>query len=96
MIGAAASRVQMYRAGQFQAYLLDQDADPDCEDDLRQFWVLATGTLVRPRVDFRRLSRALEKLTARHDCLRTRLDYVPSYGSDCQCAGDYSTILRND
>ncbi len=29
-------------------------------------------------------------------CLRTRLDYVPRYGTDCHCAGNYSTILKND
>ena len=29
-------------------------------------------------------------------CLRTRLDYVARYGTDCHCAGNYQTILRND
>ena len=29
-------------------------------------------------------------------CLRTRLDYVQRYGTDCHCAGNYATILRND
>ncbi|WP_245611255.1 hypothetical protein [Solidesulfovibrio alcoholivorans] len=29
-------------------------------------------------------------------CLRTRLDYVQRYGTDCHCAGNYATILKND
>ncbi|WP_300162041.1 hypothetical protein [Solidesulfovibrio sp.] len=29
-------------------------------------------------------------------CLRTRLDYVPRYGTDCHCAGNYTTILKSD
>jgi hypothetical protein len=29
-------------------------------------------------------------------CLRTRLDYVARYGTDCHCAGNYATILKND
>mgnify|MGYP000359393169 CR=1 FL=1 len=75
MAGATHS-VQMHRADLGQVYLLDQDSDPDCLDDLRQHWVLPAATLVRPRVDFRRLSRAAEKLLARHDCLRIRFDRI--------------------
>jgi len=29
-------------------------------------------------------------------CLRTRLDYVQSYGTDCHCAGNYATILKSE
>ncbi len=29
-------------------------------------------------------------------CLRSRLDYVQRYGTDCHCAGNYATILKND
>ena len=29
-------------------------------------------------------------------CLRSRLDYVRRYDTDCQCAGNYATILKND
>lgn len=29
-------------------------------------------------------------------CLRTRLDYVARYDTDCHCAGNYATILKND
>lgn len=29
-------------------------------------------------------------------CLRTRLDYVDRYATDCHCAGNYGTILKND
>ena len=29
-------------------------------------------------------------------CLRSRLDYVRRYDTDCHCAGNYSTILKND
>lgn len=29
-------------------------------------------------------------------CLRTRLDYVSRYATDCHCAGNYATILKND
>ncbi len=29
-------------------------------------------------------------------CLRTRLDYVRRYDTDCHCAGNYATILKND
>jgi len=29
-------------------------------------------------------------------CLRTRLDYVARYETDCHCAGNYATILKND
>lgn len=29
-------------------------------------------------------------------CLRTRLDYVDRYATDCHCAGNYATILKND
>lgn len=73
---AAAGKPQIHRADLGQVYLLDQDVDPDCLDDMRQFWVLASATLVRPRVDFRRLSRAVEKLMARHDSLRIRFDRI--------------------
>ncbi|MHC1790726.1 hypothetical protein [Solidesulfovibrio sp.] len=30
------------------------------------------------------------------NCLRSRLDYVRRYDTDCHCAGNYSTILKND
>lgn len=75
-MAGATHRVQMHRADLGQVYLLDQDADPACQDDLRQFWVLNSATLVRPRVDFRRLSRAVTKLMDRHDCLRIRFDRI--------------------
>lgn len=29
-------------------------------------------------------------------CLRSRLDYVRRYDTDCHCAGNYATILKND
>ncbi|WP_428564295.1 MAG: hypothetical protein ACP59X_01960 [Solidesulfovibrio sp. DCME] len=29
-------------------------------------------------------------------CLRSRLDYVARYATDCHCAGNYATILKND
>lgn len=29
-------------------------------------------------------------------CVRTRLDYVRRYDTDCHCAGNYATILKND
>lgn len=29
-------------------------------------------------------------------CLRSRLDYVRRYDTDCHCAGDYSSILKAD
>lgn len=29
-------------------------------------------------------------------CLRTRLEYMPRYDTDCHCAGNYATILKND
>ena len=29
-------------------------------------------------------------------CLRSRLDYVRRYGTDCHCAGNYATILKSD
>jgi hypothetical protein len=29
-------------------------------------------------------------------CLRSRLEYVRRYDTDCHCAGNYSTILKND
>ena len=29
-------------------------------------------------------------------CLRPRLDYVQSYGTDCHCAGNYATILKSE
>ena len=75
-MGVTTGKPHIHRADVKQVYLLEQDVDPDCLDDLRQFWVLASATLVRPRVDFRRLSRAVEKLMARHDCLRIRFDRV--------------------
>ena len=75
-MGQATDKTQIHRADLGQIYLLDQDVDPNCLADLRQFWVLASATLVRPRVDFRRLSRAVEKLMARHDSLRIRFDRI--------------------
>jgi len=30
------------------------------------------------------------------NCLRSRLDYVRRYDTDCHCAGNYATILKND
>ncbi len=59
-----------------QRFMLVRDAHPDCTDDTRANWVIATATLVRPRVDFRRLRRALQKLTERHDMLRLRFEPV--------------------
>jgi Condensation domain len=59
-----------------QRYMLDQDTDPDCRDDLRNFWVLSAASLVKPRVDLRRLRRAAQKLNERHDSLRIRLDWA--------------------
>ena len=29
-------------------------------------------------------------------CLRTRLDYLRRYDTDCHCAGNYATILKSD
>jgi hypothetical protein len=29
-------------------------------------------------------------------CVRSRLDYVRRYDTDCHCAGNYATILKND
>lgn len=29
-------------------------------------------------------------------CLRSRLDFLRHYGTDCHCAGNYATILKND
>ncbi|MGI3184103.1 condensation domain-containing protein [Nioella aestuarii] len=68
--------LQIHRADARQVYLLDQYTNPDCLDDLRQNWVVTNATRVRPRVDLRRLSRAMDKLSARHDCLRLRLQNI--------------------
>lgn len=58
----------------WQKFLLDQDADPECTDDLRSRWILVHATRVRPSVDLRRLRRALEKLRQRHDSLCIRFE----------------------
>lgn len=71
-----AARSEIHPVTQWQRFLLDQDAHPDCRDDLRKIWLLATATLVRPRVDLRRLQRAVAALGARHDTLRIRLERV--------------------
>lgn len=57
-----------------QYLCLARDEDPNCRDDTRGRWVLASATLVQPKVDLRRLQRAVDKLVARHDSLRTRFD----------------------
>lgn len=59
-----------------QQYLLDQHVHPDCTDDLRQMWVLTHVTLVKPKLDQRRLNRALVKIFARHDSLRIQFDRI--------------------
>ncbi len=69
---AGSGKIDIHRADKWQSYLLQQDQDPECRDDLRRFWVLARAFLVRPRVDLRRLRRSLEKLMVRHDCLLIR------------------------
>lgn len=73
MISARAARFPVSPA---QYLCLAQDADPDCRDDSRSRWVLANATLVQPSVDMRRLQRALDKLVARHDSLRTRFGHA--------------------
>ena len=71
-----AAKSTIHKVGNWQKYLLDQYCHPDCTDDLRQLWVLTTGTLVRPRVDMRRLVRALQNLMTRHDTLRIRFELI--------------------
>jgi hypothetical protein len=56
-----------------QAYFLQLNTDTRSDDAMRLALVLCYATLVEPRVDLRRLQRALDKLVARHDSLRLRL-----------------------
>lgn len=58
----------------WQTFLLDQAAHPDCPDDLRDRWILCNAYLVTPRIDLRRLRRAVLKLRERHDSLRLRFE----------------------
>jgi len=60
----------------WQQYLIDEATHPDCPDDLRDRFTLANAFLVQPRIDMRRLRRAVDKLRQRHDSLRIRLRQV--------------------
>ena len=75
-MSAGSQQLQIHRADLRQVFLLEQYLDPDCLHDLRQFWIVNSATLVRPRVDLRRLKRAMDKLCVRHDCLRLRLQKI--------------------
>ncbi len=74
--GENAGATGIYPVSPTQQTILAMDASPECRDDVRQRWVLAHATLVRPRVDMRRLRRAYEKLLARHDSLRIRFEPI--------------------
>jgi hypothetical protein len=55
-----------------QALMLDQLSDPACSPGFADFWLLAEAVQVRPGVDLRRLERAAQRVSARHDTLRLR------------------------
>lgn len=67
------AKAAVYPATLWQTFLLDQGTHPDCSDDLRDRWILPNAFLIYPGIDVRRVKRAIEKLFARHDSLRIRL-----------------------
>lgn len=56
--------------------MLDLVTNPACPEDLRLRWIVSHVVLVRPRIDVRRFRRAVDKVSIRHDSLRTRFDRV--------------------
>ena len=68
----ASSAPVIYPVTRKQKFILDQVTHPDCPDDLRDRWIVANAFVIKPRIDLRRLSRALDKLSRRHDSLRMR------------------------
>ena len=83
-IEAQAAQPTIYPATTWQQYLLDEATHPDCTDDLRDRFILSNAFLVQPKVDLRRLRRAVEKLRERHDSLRIRL---------CQIKGKWRAVI---
>ena len=69
-------KVVWYPVTLTQKELLDRCIHPQSKDDPRNSWVISSATLVRPRVDMRRLSRAYQKLQERHDSLRIQFELV--------------------
>lgn len=55
-----------------QAMMLDFLCDPGCSENFRDHWILANAVQVQPKVDLRRLERAAQRITTRHDTLRLR------------------------
>lgn len=66
----------VYTTSVKQRYMLDITEDESCPEDLRNLWTLAHALLVKPRIDVRRLRRAVDKLAKRHDSLRIKFDKV--------------------
>ena len=60
----------------WQKYVLDEAVHPKCTAEIRDRLVLVKAVLMRPRIDKRRLQRAVDKLRSRHDSLRIRFDQV--------------------
>lgn|GEM_PF-5560320 len=67
-------KVMRYPVTHTQRDLLERTLHPECKDDPRNSWVISSATLVRPRVDLRRLRRAYQKLLDRHDSLRIQFE----------------------
>lgn len=63
----------------WQEYLLNEATHPDCTDDFRDRFIFASAYLMRPRIDVRRLRRAVINLRKRHDSLRIRFDRSDGY-----------------
>lgn len=81
---AAPAKPTIYPVTTWQQYLLDEATHPDCTDDLRDRFILSNAFLVRPKIDLRRLRRAVDKLRERHDSLRIRL---------CQIKGKWRAVI---
>ncbi len=71
-----AARALVQPVSIWQETLLKFEEDPQCTDDFRHMLLLSHTTLVKPRLDRRRLQRALDKVFLRHDSLRIRFERI--------------------
>lgn len=71
-----AARALVQPVSFWQETLLKYDEHPECTAEFRHMLLLSQTTLVRPRLDKRRLQRALDKVFLRHDSLRIQFERI--------------------
>ncbi len=66
-------KIQLLPLSPYQNHLIEELANPNTSNALQDYNILRWAFLVKPKADERRMRRAFDKLTQRHDSLRLRI-----------------------